>query len=202
MKNAPSRSLLMSTAIALALGRALSSQAAIYVWNVATPAANNWNVNGNWNAAGFPGNADTAIFNATGSSANATTVNNVVSVDTTVASLAYTNIVNNTWHVTQIPSGVTLTVTNLVVGYLTNDTAVALVAMTGGGTLQVFGANMNVGACGADALPPATSQFDVSGLNNFIYLAPTWTNSLGIGHPLERELQPCWRQRLISNARR
>lgn len=49
--------------------------AAPFVWNVASPGANNWNVDANWlPGAGNPGAADTAIFSATGTSASATTI--------------------------------------------------------------------------------------------------------------------------------
>jgi hypothetical protein len=71
--------------------------AATYVWNVASPAANNWNVPANWSpgtSASGPASTDTAVFNATGTSSSATTVNNVVSVNTTITSLSYTNIVS------------------------------------------------------------------------------------------------------------
>src|SRR5262249_29202193 len=148
-----SRPLLTIATAALVLGSALSAPAAAFVWNVSTPGANNWNVNGNWNVANFPGSADTAVFSATGIAPNATTINNVVSADTTVTSLLYTNVVSGQWHVTQIPSGVTLTVTNLTVGFLTNDGLVTSVAMTDAGTLRVFGTSMNVGDCGSSAVP-------------------------------------------------
>src|SRR5208282_1766872 len=58
-----------------------------YLWNVATPAVNYWDVNGNWNVANYPGfssTADTAIFGSTGTSSASTTVNNQVRVNTTI----------------------------------------------------------------------------------------------------------------------
>src|SRR4051795_7682382 len=86
--------------------------AATYQWNVVSPAANNWNVNANWNpATGNPGVGDSAVLGAVGTAPNLSTINSVVSVDTTITSLFITNTTSGTWHVTQIPAGVTLTVT-------------------------------------------------------------------------------------------
>ena len=122
--------------------------AASYLWNVATPGANNWNVDANWTpSTGNPGAADTAIFGATGTSPDALTVNNVVSVNTTVTSLTYTNTGAGAWHVTQIPAGVTLTVNGpTAIGNLTSAGAVAAttVALYDAGTLWLNG-NLTMG---------------------------------------------------------
>src|SRR5262245_36042840 len=88
-----------------------SNAATTFVWNVPSPGANNWNINANWSPnTGNPGVGDTALFGATGFSSDPNTINNVVSVNTTIAALSFTNNATGTWHVTQIPSGVTLTV--------------------------------------------------------------------------------------------
>src|SRR2546421_7360802 len=94
------------------------ASAATFLWNVVSPGANNWNVNANWNpSTGNPGSADTAVFGTTGTGATATTINNVVSVNTAITALEYTNTTSGAWHVTQIADGVTLTTSgNVIVG--------------------------------------------------------------------------------------
>src|SRR6185312_7569282 len=140
MKTLLFRSLSVSAAIGFLLSSTVPSQAASYVWNVASPGANSWNANGNWDVANFPGFGgsltDVATFGATGTSANATTVNNVVSVNTTIATLNFTNTTAGTWHVTQIPAGVTLTIsgaTTVGFGAANVNSMVTSAAMIGGG---------------------------------------------------------------------
>jgi hypothetical protein len=49
--------------LAVSVVLAQSAHAETYLWNVPSPAANNWNVNANWTPfTGNPGPADTAIF--------------------------------------------------------------------------------------------------------------------------------------------
>lgn len=152
-----------------------TATAATYVWDVATPGANNWNVNANWLPnTGNPGATDTAVFGATGTAGDALTVNNVVSVNTTASVLNFTNTTAANWHVTQIPSGVTLTLSNLNVGY-SAATGVSpatggqntSVAMFDGGTLLVLG-NLSA-ANGAAATPVPQANLDLSGLTNFVF---------------------------------
>src|SRR6188472_2467844 len=90
---------------AVTLLTASNCPALTYVWNVGTPGENNWNVDGNWNISGTPGAADTAVFGITGTSSDLFTVNNVVSVNTTITALSYTNSTAGSWHVTRIPTG-------------------------------------------------------------------------------------------------
>src|SRR5581483_4301095 len=93
-----------------------SAHATTFMWNVASPGANNWNVNANWSpSTGNPGSADTALFGAVGTAGSSSTINNVVSVNTTITALSYTNATAGTWHVTQIPAGVTLTVSGATI---------------------------------------------------------------------------------------
>ena len=108
-----------------------SANAASYLWNVASPGANNWNVNANWlPGTGNPGAADAAVFGTVGISPDALTVNNVVSANTTVTSLTYTNTGAVAWHVTQIPVGTTLTVSGATVMGNTANSAVTTVALS------------------------------------------------------------------------
>src|ERR1051325_2363487 len=118
MKNRAYPTAITSLLFTLATLAFSANAATTFLWNVASPGANNWNVNANWTpATGNPGSADTAVFGATGTAANATTVNNVVSVSTTVTALEYTNTTAGTWHVTQIADGVTLSTSgNVIVG--------------------------------------------------------------------------------------
>ena len=118
-----------------------SAEAATYLWNVASPGPNNWNVNANWMpSTGNPGPADTALFGDIGTGVEAITVNNVVSVSTTVSGLLYTNITAGSWHVTQVPASTTLTVTGPVtIGGQTGGGFTTSAAMIGGGTFLVTG---------------------------------------------------------------
>jgi fibronectin-binding autotransporter adhesin len=176
MKNPSPRSLLMMTAAAVLFGSGLSAQAASYAWNVATPAANNWNVSGNWDVANFPGFGgsltDIAIFGAVGTSSASNVVNNVVPANTTIATLNYTNTTAATWHVTQIPTGVTLTVSGATtVGFSQPvNGLVTLAAVNGAGTLALNG-NLTVGNNGSSSADNGTT-LDLSGLSTFLYNAP------------------------------
>ncbi len=154
------------------------SAATTFLWNVVSPGANNWNVNANWTpSTGNPGATDTAIFGTTGTSGASTVVNNVVTVNTTVAALTFTNNTGGAWHVTQIPSGVTLTVTNFTAGGLVVDGITTSAAMVDGGTLLVTGnfTNANTGT----AASSSSSTLDLSGLSNFVYSASAGTFNLG-----------------------
>ena len=156
--------------------------AANYLWNVASPGANNWNVNANWTpSTGSPGAADTATFGATGTASGSTAINNVVSVSTTVTALNFTNTDIATWHVTQIPTGVSLTVTNLTVGFGTAVNGLVIsVAMMDAGTLQVNG-SLTVGNNGSTSADTGT-MLDLSGLSNFVYSASSGTIALSTGN--------------------
>jgi len=160
------------------------SVALTYVWNVGTPGANNWNVSGNWNIAGNPGASDNAVFAITGTSPDAITVNNIVSVNTAITALSYTNNTAGTWHVTQIPTGVTLTTSGTVTVGGGNDPAgnawTTSVAMTGNGTYVATGNTFTIGNNAASGnIAPGT--LDLSGLDNFVYIASGGTISIGTG---------------------
>ena len=170
-----------------------STRAASYLWNVASPGANNWNVNANWlPGTGNPGSADAAVFGTTGTSPDALTVNNVVSVNTTVTSLTYTNTGVGAWHVTQIPAGTTLTVNGATVMGNTANSAVTTVAFTDGGTLWLNG-NLTMGNVGATI---TTSTVDFSGLSNFVYNAGSGTILAGAG----TRSMVAWKLAAVSNS--
>ena len=175
--------LLHLSAITVAVLVAGPAGAATYLWNVAAPGANNWNVNANWlPATGNPSTADTAVFNATGVATSPTTVNNIVSVNTTVAGLLYTNVTG--YHVTQIPSTVTLTVS----GSFTNGGLVGgssgfntTNVMTGSGTFYASSTIFHIGNNNSSG-GTASALLDVSGLNNFVYNASGGTFKIGRAH--------------------
>ncbi|HTR43621.1 MAG TPA: autotransporter-associated beta strand repeat-containing protein [Pseudomonadales bacterium] len=172
------------TAILTALVSGTLAHAATYNWTGADSASSmNWNDNNNWlPGTGFPGSgatADTAIFGDTGGSGAATTVNNVVNVNTAVSTLTYTNITSGVWQVTDIPAGISLSATNVNIGGLTNAASVVDMAMTDGGTFNVY-SNMNVGYDGSSA--NSVSTMNLGGLSNFIYSASGGTIKLGINN--------------------
>jgi fibronectin-binding autotransporter adhesin len=160
----------MALAFLVASGAVPSTQAATtYIWNVASPGVNNWNVNGNWNVANYPGfggsTTDAATFGSVGTAASET-VDNEVSVNTTIGALNYTNTASGNWHVTDIPAGVTLTVNGPTVigGYTVNSLATD-VGFTDAGTLALNG-NLTVGDAGTSANEANTLDF--SSLSNLV----------------------------------
>src|SRR6266481_6101256 len=99
---------------AIAVVSAITRQAdaaTTFQWNVPSGASGPWNVNADWLPnTGNPGSADTALFGVTGTNAGPSAgPNSIVSVSTAITSLQYTNNLAISWHVTQIPGGVTLT---------------------------------------------------------------------------------------------
>src|SRR4051812_42435609 len=153
-----------------------------FLWSVSTPGANNWNVNGNWNpATGNPSVGDTVIFGITGTnSADPITPNNIVSVNTTIATLTFSNNVANSWHVTKIPAATTLTVTgNLTVGGGAVDGLKTAAAIVDAGTL-VVGGNVTIGNNGTSVIDNGT-VLDLSGLNNFVSGSGTASFTIGTG---------------------
>jgi len=165
------------TVFAAAISACQTSQATTFLWNVSTPGANNWNVDANWNLnTGNPGIADTAIFGSIGTGPDGVTINNVVSANTSVANLSYTNTTSGQWHVTQIPAPNKLTVTNsFTVGGISNDSIITSVAMTGDGTFEADGNAFKVGDAGTAGTSVLNALLDMSALSNFVYYAPTGT---------------------------
>jgi len=167
------------TAIAcLAGSMSVAKAQTTYLWNVATPGVNNWNVPGNWNVPNYPGfggsTADTAVFGATGTSASSTSLNNEVSVNTTLAALNYTNTGSGAWHVTDIAAGVTLKATNVTMGGVSGN-FITDVAMLDAGTFVING-NWSIGNL------PSANQIcvvDLSGLSNLVYNASSGTINIG-----------------------
>jgi fibronectin-binding autotransporter adhesin len=142
------RMLLMSLAL---LGTVqLAGAAGQSIWS-GLGADMNWSTAGNWTANGGstpPAATDTAVFaNNASAPTSVATVDTIVSVNTTVGSLLYTNI-NPATHNTQINPGVTLTVNGpLTVGLISQTT---VDAMSGTGNLIVNSTgNFTVGGSAA-----------------------------------------------------
>lgn len=160
-----------------------TAKASTYVWNVSVPGLNDWNVPGNWNLnnGNSPGPGDAAVFGYVGTNTTEA-VNNIVSVNTTIGSLTYTNTATNSWHVTDIQPGVTLTVTNtLIVGGMTNFPIITSVGFVDAGTLSV-GGSLTVGNNGGSTSADQNTTLDMSGLSNFVYNASNATFSIGLGN--------------------
>ncbi|HEV2693309.1 MAG TPA: autotransporter-associated beta strand repeat-containing protein [Verrucomicrobiae bacterium] len=143
-------------------------------------ATTNWSDGSNWQLPGTPTSADSLIFDSATTVAAATTINSFVSSSLTVAGLSYLNT-NSQYQVTQIPAGVTLTVSsNFTVGGFVVDNDVTHAVFVDAGTLVVNAANANlVGSSGVTGTS-GTASLDLSGLSNFVYNASSAT--LGVGN--------------------
>jgi pectin methylesterase-like acyl-CoA thioesterase len=106
--------------LALALVAAHSLQAGTAVWTGASGTDTNWSTGGNWSGgtgtAGVPSAADNVFFNDVGAVVSSFAISNVVDSTSgnfggTIASLSYTNTINNSFQNTLIAPGVTLNVT-------------------------------------------------------------------------------------------
>src|SRR5215203_14716 len=75
--------------------------AAVFEWTSAGGVDFNWSSAANWNPAGPPGTADTALFGVTATTNDLSAINNVVNSTRTVTALSYTNSVSGEWHVTE-----------------------------------------------------------------------------------------------------
>lgn len=156
-----------------------STRASVFWTGSDVPNLNtNWSDRLNWQLPGAPTSVDNVIFGNTATVSDAVTINNVVDANTTISSLRYTNSTSGQWHVTQIPTGVTLTATNVTIGGLTADNVTTSVAMTDGGTLQAFGSSFNVGNGGSSG-SASSATADFSALSNFVYEVPTGTFNIG-----------------------
>ena len=141
----------------------LANAQVTYTWNAtnSVSVSTNWNANANWSDTGgtFPGSAasDIVIFTNLGVASASSTVNNVVSANTTIAFLTYgLTTTSGAFHNTQINPGVTLTVSSNVTIGTAGVTATTPVTMSGTGnfTTTGTGATLAVGGTGT----PGTSQ--------------------------------------------
>ncbi|MGH7950774.1 MAG: beta strand repeat-containing protein [Limisphaerales bacterium] len=157
--------------------------AASYTW---TNSVGNWSTPANWSpntGAGGPLGTDTVIFDNTASSYSGSqaTVNNTVDAYFTVMNLtngSYSGGSSYTiYHVTQIPYGETLTVTdnmfiggqNLGAASPTTDPYATYAYLVGGGTLNVTAPSLTIQNYGSAAGANPCAYLDLSGLTNFVY---------------------------------
>ncbi len=174
---------LVTLTIALCQFQFTANASGNFFWTNTTAGANAWNVAANWNPNGVASLADTNVFGTNGVQANSTTINSEVTASTSISTLQFTNILINTWHVIQIPTGVTLTVTtNLTVGSpIASDTFTSSVAMLDAGTLQVLGNTLTIGNNGSGNATRSTI-LDLSHLSNFVYSANGGTITMATGN--------------------
>ncbi|HEY9248625.1 MAG TPA: PEP-CTERM sorting domain-containing protein [Rariglobus sp.] len=130
----------------------------------------NWSTALNWSDdAGAAGKA--VVFDNTfGATANATTAGNIVDASLTIDSLGYANS-GSTWQVTQIGSGVTLTLDAgtapaTILSVSGGAVAATNAAITGAGSLVVNEATSNV-FVGNSNTGPQVATLDMSGLGAF-----------------------------------
>ena len=157
-----------NTAVLLTLTSGPTGIRLSVTWNAtnSVSANTNWSDRLNWQLPGAPATADNVVFGNTGVVADTSTANNVVEANYTIASLTYNQNGASAFHVTEIPSGNTLTVTGAVmVGGISLDGAVTPVSMTGGGTFVASGTPFTVNDLGSGDL----ATLDLSALSYFTY---------------------------------
>jgi hypothetical protein len=145
-----------------------------YTWNVTS---GNWSSASSWTGPGGPpGAADSAIFGNTDTSPNSTTVNNTVDsgFSGTITGLTVNSVSSSLteFDVTQIPTGVTLTVTGPVLVGGLNEGAGGFTTyayMTGGGTFVATGTPFTVQNYGSASGANAAAYLNLSALNYFVY---------------------------------
>ena len=165
-----------STSILLTLTAGPIGQRSTVNWDGTNyiSATTNWSDSLNWQLPGTPGAADNVVFGNNGSGADASTVNNVVDFNATVASLTYNQNGSGVFHVTDIPTGTTLTASGGVTvgGLPAADGTLTQTYLTGGGTFVANGSFsvIDFGSSSSSSL----ATLDLSGLGTFVY-----NNSLG-----------------------
>lgn len=153
-----------------------------------------WSNFDNWNTNASPAAQDVVFPNANKTTQNVP--NNVVDTNFTIRSLNYTNTGTGAsdWHVTEIGTGVTLTVNNasaptnsLVVGGMSGgvgDRLTTLARIEGTGSLLIdqSGANVLIGNTGANSGVAANQGYatlDLSGLSSFEAIVTRFAVGLG-----------------------
>lgn len=154
-------------------------------WNTAT-AGSNWSVDSNWSTNASPAGTD-VIFGATGTTANAATIGNIVEQNFSINALTYNNTSTSTWQVTQIASLQTLTVGGAFRVGTTQAGAglTTLAAFTGTGTLAVNAPSLSFTVASSAATGTASrATLDMSDLSTFTANVSTFnvgTGNTGFG---------------------
>ena len=160
-----------------------SARATSYTWT--NSPSGNWSTATSWSPnapTGGPTAADTASFTYLDTSSSATTPNNIVDLGFggTLSTLIYSSTNANTFHVTQIPTGQTLRVTNKVtVGQQNGVQLVTQAFMTGGGTFLTSTTNLTVQSYGSATGANSMGTLNMTNLATFIYTNPIATLSVG-----------------------
>lgn len=140
------------------------------IWDFGAAPDRNWSSFVNWSTDLSP--AGTAVvFGAAGTTANATTISNVVDQSYTISALTFNHTTN--WHLTEIEAGATLTVAGafLLGGHVGGSAIQTRVAFSGAGSLVIndSSSSFNVGntnvSNGTGGLP--VSVLDLSNLADF-----------------------------------
>ncbi len=155
-------------------------------WDFGATPDQNWSSFSNWSTEASPA-ATAVVFGATGVTASATTVGNIVDSSYTggssLSSLTY-NANSTNWQVTQISSGQTLTVGGaFLVGGLTVNSQNTKVAFTGSGSLVMnnSAAAVTIANTGGTS---TKSTLDMSALSTFTATASSFnvgTGTTGFG---------------------
>ena len=172
--------------IAILLLGAIISSFAQTTWDYSATPDKNWSTFTNWSTDATPA-ATAVVFGATGITANATTVGNIVDTSYTggnaLTSLTY-NANSASWQVTQINTPQTLTVNGaFLVGGLSGASQITKAAFTGTGSLVTnnSGAAITIANTGATS---ARSTLDMSALSTFTAAATSFnvgTGATGFG---------------------
>jgi hypothetical protein len=178
----------LTLAAILALTQSPSAQASSYTWNVTS---GNWSTPASWTptttGANGPLAADSVIFGNTDTSSSSTTVNNIVDANFagTITGLTYNDVFASAnaavYHVTQIPTGQTLTATGAVLVGGLNEGAggyTTYAYMTGGGTFEVTGTPLTVQNYGSASGANAAAYLNLTSLSNFVYSNSAGTISI------------------------
>ena len=167
MKISPSRFEFVSTVLLVAASWGPVAHAA--TWDFGGTPDKNWSTFSNWSDNASQANQAVLFDSTFGTTANATTVGNIVDASLTLDSLSYANT-GTTWQVTQIASGQTLTLdagtapaTIFSVGGVAS--ASTKVAILGAGTLTINETTSSI----AVGTPTANQSafLDMSGLTAF-----------------------------------
>ena len=152
-----------------------------FVWSGASGMDLNWATFGNWLPIGVPGNSSTVLFTNAGTTAGATSSNNVVNASLTLKSVTYSQ--TNNCHNTFINPGVILTVLNpagtnlFLVGTETDlgaNQQVTNIISGAGGTLSIVSTNVNSAVVIRQASTTAglhNALLDMSSLDTFNFAA-------------------------------
>lgn len=149
--------------------------AAPVLWT-GTGGNDNWSTAGNWSGGTPAGNE---VFfgdlDASGGSGPFGLVNNLVDASLTISRLSYTNLITVGYHHTEIPAGVTLTLTNSGNTILVNQPLINIAdaqvyaTISGAGTLRVTNTAgiLSIGQGSTTANASRRATLDLSGLDTF-----------------------------------